>query len=180
MNEINRLSTLVGSLLLAVGAYAETPVEVTLVEKHDEPRGFCLDTLGFQQNARPEEGLQTHSCYSYQGQLGVDQAFDAEGIPDAMFRLIEFDLCMTAEGLSTGSEFALEPCDGSENQRFEHRANGEIVALAAPDNCVTAGDGPSRHGGGGEPVHLIRDLTLEACDGGLEDRQRWRLRETAD
>ncbi len=173
-------TSFIGTLTMTGGLFAETPVEVTLVDKLDESRGFCLDTLGFQHEARPEEGLQTHSCYSYQGQLGVDQAFDADGIPGNAFRLIEFDLCMTATGLSAGSEFALEPCDGSDSQRFEHRSNGKIMSLAAPGNCVTAGEGPSRHGGGGTPVHLIRDLTLEVCDGSRDDRQQWRLRETFD
>lgn len=189
MNEFTRnrgacpgalVGALVGALLLSAGLSAETPVEVTLTAELDEPRGFCFDTRGFQANARPEDGLQTHSCYSYQGQLGVDQAFDADGVADAVFRLIEFDLCMTATALAAGAEFALEPCDGSANQRFEHRPDGRVVSLAAPGHCVTAGEGPSRHGGGGSPVHLIRDLTLEACDSGRGDRQQWRLRETAD
>lgn len=173
------LSTLVGAVL-ATGVCAETPVEITLVDRLDEARGFCLDTLGFQTRARPEEGLQTHSCYSYQGQLAVDQAFDADDLSQGMFRIIEFDLCMTARGLSSGNSFALEPCDARDTQRFEHRSNGKIMSLAAPGNCVTAGEGPSRHGGGGTPVHLIRDLTLEVCDGSRDERQQWRLRESAD
>ena len=78
-------------------------VEVTLVDKLDEPRGFCFDTLGFQAEARPEEGLQTHSCYSYQGQLAVDQAFDGDLIPEGTFRLIEYDVCMTLTGTSAVS-----------------------------------------------------------------------------
>lgn len=171
---------LLSGLLLAPCLHAETPVEVTLVDRLDEARGFCLDTLGFQTRARPEEGLQTHSCYSYQGQLAVDQSFDADMIPDGKFRIIEFDLCMTARGLSTGSGFALEPCDERDTQQFEHRSNGKVMSVAAPGNCVTAGEGPSRHGGGGEPVHLIRNLTLEVCDSSRDDRQQWRLRESAD
>ena len=168
------------SLLVASVLSAETPVEVTLVDRLDEPRGFCLDTLGFQHRARPEEGLQTHSCYSYQGQLAVDQAFDADSISDGMFRIISFDLCMTARDLAAGSGFALEPCEGSDAQRFEHQSNGQIASLGLSGHCVTAGEGPSRHGGGGEPVHLIRNLTLEACDGGSSARQQWRLRDSAD
>ena len=54
------------------------------------------------------------------------------------------------------------------------------MAKAAPGNCATAGEGPSRHGGGGEPVHLIRDLTLEVCDPSRDARQQWRLRTEAD
>ena len=180
MNTQFRLWLLLAGLLLGSAAFAETMVEVTLVDRLDEPRGFCFDTLGFQAEARPEEGLQTHSCYSYQGQLAVDQTFDGDLIPAGTFRLIEFDLCMTLADTSTGSKFALEPCDGSELQQFEHRANGRVVAAAAPGNCVTAGEGPSRQGGGGDPVHLIRDLTLQVCDASRDARQQWRLREAAD
>ncbi len=180
MNGKRELWLLLVGLMLGSAAFAETKVEVTLVDRLDEPRGFCFDTLGFQAQARPEEGLQAHSCYSYQGQLAVDQAFDGDLIPEGTFKLIEFDLCMTMTGTTTGSKFALEPCDGGELQQFEHRANGKVTAVAAPGNCVTAGEGPSRHGGGGDPVHLIRDLTLQVCDGSRDGRQQWRLREAAD
>ena len=140
MNAKRELWLLVACLMLGSAAFAETKVEVTLVDRLDEPRGFCFDTLGFQAQARPEEGLQAHSCYSYQGQLAVDQAFDGDLIPEGTFKLIEFDLCMTLTGAGTGSTFALEPCDGGDLQRFEHRANGKVTAVAAPGNCVTAGE----------------------------------------
>lgn len=174
------ISVLLTFFMFGSAALAQTPVEVTLVDRLDEARGFCFDTLGFQTRARPEEGLQTHSCYSYQGQLAVDQSFDADMIPEGTFRIIEFNLCMTLTEISTGSKLALEPCDGGEMQSFDHRTNGRVVASAAPGNCITAGEGPSRHGGGGEPVHLIRDLTLEVCDGSRSARQQWRLRSAAD
>lgn len=173
-------SALMACNLLIGVAGAATPVEVTLVNKLDEPRGFCFDTLGYQMRARPEEGLQTHTCYAYQGELAVDQAFDADGIANGMFRIIDFDLCMTARGLEAGNSFALEPCQGLNTQHLEHRADGSVVATAAPELCVTAGAGPSRHGGGGDPVHLIRTLTLEPCGASQEMRQRWRLRAAFD
>ncbi len=160
-------------LLLAPWLHAETPVEVTLVDALDEPRGFCFDTLG-------DDGLHAHTCESYQGQLDEDQSFDADMMADGTFRIIEFDLCMAVRELSAGSMIALQPCDGRNTQQFEHRSNGKIMSLAAPGNCVTAGEGPSRDAGGGTPVHLRRDLTLEVCDGSRDDRQQWRLRESAD
>jgi hypothetical protein len=167
-------------LTITFTATAETMVEVTLIDKLDEARGFCFDTLGYQTRARPEEGLQTHSCYSYQGQLAIDQAFDADQIANGTFHLVGLDLCMTLEGTSTGSKFGLKPCDGSELQQFKHQPDGRVMAMAAPGNCATAGEGPSRHGGGGKPVHLIRDLTLEVCDASRDARQKWRLRTEAD
>ncbi len=168
------------TLLFAPRLHAATAVEVTLVHKLDEPRGFCLDIPGFQTRAKPEQGLHTHSCYSYQGKLAVDQAFDAGMIASGTFRIIAFDRCMTAPSMAAGSQLTLDACDGRAAQRFEHRATGQIVTLAAPAYCVTAGAGPSRHGGGGNPVHLIRELTLETCDHNHDDRQRWRLREAFD
>ena len=107
MKLLNKIWPLLVALVMASSVLAETKVEVTLIDKLDEARGFCFDTLGFQTRARPEEGLQTHSCYSYQGQLAVDQAFDADQIPDGVFRIIDFDLCMTLTGTTTGSKFAL-------------------------------------------------------------------------
>jgi hypothetical protein len=90
---------------LGSAAFAETKVEVTLVDRLDEPRRFYFDTPGFQERARPEEGLQTHSCHSYQGQLAFDQAFDGDLISEGTFKLIEFDLCMTLTGADIGSTF---------------------------------------------------------------------------
>ena len=58
-------------------------------------------------------------------------------------------------------------------------ANGEIVAKSAPKLCVTVAGGKSREGGG-RPVHLIRGLTLEACDEARAKYQRWRVRTKAD
>ncbi len=180
MNTKFKLWLPLAGLLLGPAAYAATMVEVTLVDKLDEPRGFCFDLTGVGAEAQPENGLQTVSCSSAQGQLAGDQAFDGDLIPDGTFRLIEHDVCMTLTGTSAGSSLALEPCDGGELQQFEHRANGRIVAAAAPGNCVTAGEGPSQQGQSGDPVNLIRDLTLQVCDGSRNARQQWRLRETAD
>ena len=180
MKSLNKFWLLPLGMIMTTSVLAETKVEVTLVDRLDEARGFCFDTLGFQTRARPEEGLQTHSCYSYQGQLAVDQAFDADQIPEGQFRLVDLDLCMTLTSLTTGSKFALEACDGGDMQQFEYRDDGRVMATAAAGNCATAGEGPSRHGGGGEPVHLIRDLTLEVCDSSRDARQQWRLRTEAD
>lgn len=174
MNRIIKVAFALIGLVMAPGLHA-----ITLVDKLDEPRGFCVDTVGFEIRAKPEEGLQTHSCYSYQGQLAVAQAFDTDLIPKEIFQIIAFNLRMTARAPSTGSAFALEPCNGRATQEFERRPNGKIVLLAAPGNCVTVCQGPSRHGGG-NPVHLIRTLTLKLCESSSDNRQLWRLRAFAD
>lgn len=164
---------------LAGSAYAGDVVEVLLVDRLDDQRGFCLDIRGYKHRARVDRGLQSHSCYSYQGQIGVDQGFDSDGIKAGRFHMPGFDVCMTAAA-ETGARLGLAKCDGSSEQGFSMTANGEIVAKAAPKLCVTVAGGDSREGGGGRPVHLIRGLTLEACDEGRAKYQRWRVRTKAD
>ena len=46
-------------------------VEIQLIEKLDEPRSYCIDIKGYKERAKVHRGLQAHTCYSYQGQLGV-------------------------------------------------------------------------------------------------------------
>lgn len=164
---------------LAGSAYAGDVVEVLLIDRLDDQRGFCLDIRGYKQRAKPDRGLQSHSCYSYQGQLGVDQGFDSDAIKAGRFHMPGFDVCMSAPG-EAGARLGLAKCDGSPRQEFSMNANGEIVAKSAPKLCVTVAGGESREGGGGRPVHLIRGLTLETCDEGRAKYQRWRLRAEAD
>ena len=89
------LAVLIGAPLAAPVQAGET-VEVLLVDRLDEPRGFCLDIRGHKQRARVDRGLQAHSCYSYQGQIGVDQGFDSDAIKAGRFHMPGFDVCMTA------------------------------------------------------------------------------------
>ena len=91
------LAVLLGAPL-AVPAQAGEVVEVVLVDRLDDPRGFCLDILGYKQRAKLDKGLQGHSCYSYQGQIGVDQGFDSDAIKAGRFHMPGFDVCMTARG----------------------------------------------------------------------------------
>ncbi len=166
-------------LPLAGSAYAGDMVEVVLVDSLDDQRGFCLDIRGYKQRARVDRGLQAHSCYSYQGQIGVDQGFDSDAIRAGRFHMPGFDVCMTAAA-EAGARLGLTKCNGSPGQGFSMTANGKIVAKAAPKLCVTVAGGDSREGGGGRPVHLIRGLTLENCDEARSKYQRWRVRTEAD
>ncbi len=155
-------------------------VEVVLLDRLDDPRGYCLDILGYKQRARLDRGLQGHSCYSYQGAIGVDQGFDSDAIQAGRFHMPGFDVCMTAETTQAGARLGLAKCDGSPQQGFSLTARGEIVSGSAPTLCVTVAGGEAAPGGGGRPVHLKRRLTLEACDEGRARYQRWRVRSKAD
>lgn len=173
------LAGLIGAPLAGSAKAGET-VEVVLVDRLDDQRGFCLDIRGYKQRAKVDRGLQAHSCYSYQGSIAVDQGFDTDGIRTGRFHMPGFDVCMTAGGSQAGARLGLTKCDGSARQGFSLTANGEIMTKSAPKLCATVAGGESRQGGGGRPVHLIRGLTLEACDEGRAKYQRWRVRAKAD
>ena len=166
--------------LLSGPAHAGAIVEVLLIDRLDDPRGYCLDILGYKQRARLDRGLQGHSCYSYQGAIGVDQGFDSDAIEAGRFHMPGFDVCMTAKAAQAGARLGLAKCDGSPQQGFSLTAKGEIVSKSAPKLCVTVAGGEATPGGGGRPVHLKRRLTLEPCDASRSRYQRWRVRSEAD
>jgi len=151
-------------------------VEITLTEMLDEPRGLCIDIVGWQTRANPAQGLQAHTCYSYQGTIAADQGFDASRLARGEFRLPAFDVCMTHRDHHPGAQLTLAACDESTPQMFELRPDGRIATRQASALCLTVSDSPSRPGGGGQPPHLIRPLILEPCADERLRFQRWQLR----
>jgi hypothetical protein len=177
---VGMLSVLLATVFLSAYSHGNALVEVVLSARLDEPRGYCLDVIGHQANATPARGLQAHSCYSYQGRLGVDQAFDADRMPAGEFQLPWFKVCMSRSALHAGASLRLTACDGSAEQYFTFTSQGQIVPQGAPDLCLTVADGPAMPGGGGHPVHLWRRLTLEPCTASRIAHQTWRVRTQAD
>ena len=84
--------------------------EIQLINKLDDQRGYCIDIRGYKERAKVQRGLQAHTCYSYQGQIGVDQAFDASLVATGIFFLPAFDVCMEAKNNSQGSRLILTGC----------------------------------------------------------------------
>jgi len=180
MMNTRQLKLLVGSVLVLATAcaYAETPVEVKLIAPFEEDRGWCLDLRGGQNNGNPIGGLHGHTCYTYHGNGPTpDQAFVKENILEKNeFRLVHFeDQCMTLYEPLAGSFISLESCDGRKAQEFVLTESGHIKPLAIPEYCLTVGRAVIP-GGGGSPLHIMRDVTFEACDGAYVDRQTWELR----
>ena len=66
--------------------------EIYLLENLDDNRGYCIDIKGSKSNANPENGLQAHTCYSYQGEISVDQKFDQSRIQENEFYMPFFDV----------------------------------------------------------------------------------------
>ena len=51
-------------------------IEIYLLKPLNDSRGYCIDIMGSKSNADINKGLQSHTCYSYQGEISVDQGFD--------------------------------------------------------------------------------------------------------
>lgn len=165
------------SSALLFSNYSTAAVEVTLVDKLDgNLSGYCIDIVGGQKNADPKNGLQAHTCYSYQGQLGADQAMDADLISEGYFKISAFDVCLTLGEAKAGEKIDLLSCDQNERQRFYHTKQGTITPATAPNLCLTV-SGETRFGRNGTSPHQIKDLTLETCHKDRATDQLWRVRE---
>ena len=149
--------------------------EIYLLEQLNENRGYCIDIKGSKLNADPDNGLQAHTCYSYQGEVSVDQGFDNVKIDEDEFYMPFFDVCMEAENISASSTLNLKGCNKNEKQKFKFNNKAEIVLNDNNNLCLTVSEN-SREGGGGTPTHLIRDLILDNCSTDISTRQRWGLR----
>ena len=154
-----------------------TLAEIFLLNNLDENRGYCLDIKGYKTNADPTRGLQAHTCYSYQGSIAIDQGFDIDKMNSGQFFLPGFEVCIELSTQNDKYEIKLSACDLSNNaQNLKLTDKGEITVANDPSLCLTASDKESREGGGGEPVHLIRDLSITSCDDQKKAYQRWGLR----
>lgn len=149
--------------------------EVYLLNNLNDSRGFCIDMTGFKTNADVDKPLQAHSCYSYQGSVSVDQGFDVSKINNGEFNLPFFNVCMEVEKAESSSGLILRGCDKNPKQEFVIEDGGKIKPVNDLSLCLTASD-DYREGGGGSPVHIIRELSLLACDASFSARQSWGLR----
>ncbi len=158
--------TLVAAIFLTVfstTAPGSELVEIKLIEKLDETRSYCIDIKGYKERAKVNRGLQAHTCYSYQGQLGVDQAFDKDLVQFGKFYMPAFDVCMEAEKHSEGASLTLKDCNNKAVQKFVFTSKNQIRVFGKHDLCVAVESKKSRQGGGGLPPHLIRTLQLKNC-----------------
>ena len=158
-----KLTTIILRMLVQT-VWAGSLVEVQLMDKLDEQRGFCIDIRGHKERAKVHRGLQAHTCYSYQGQLSVDQAFDKQLISRGKFYLPAFDVCMEADGSVSGSRLNLEACNDTSAQRFKLTANDQIKLVSNDELCLTIDSSGSKQGSGGAPPHLLRTLSLRNCE----------------
>jgi hypothetical protein len=151
-------------------------VEIYSLNQMDDDRGFCIDIRGHKSKAKVNRGLQAHTCYSYQGEVSVDQGFDTSKLMENQFHLPAFDVCMEAASVTASASLQLTKCRNGQLQRFEWDKEGRIHLMDDENLCLTVAQGESRRGGGGSPVHLIRNLSMETCSDTLNPFQRWGIR----
>ncbi len=151
-------------------------VEMMLSNKLDgNLDSYCLDISGSKQNANVSKGLQTHTCYAYQGKMGIDQIFDTNRLAENQLYMPEFDVCATVSAVEPGASIGLSACDDSDTQAIELTDEGHLSPVSASDLCLTAGT-DTRLGRGGTSAHQIKSLTLETCSKELSDYQLWETR----
>lgn len=152
-------------------------VEVRLVDTIDEDRGYCLDIAGGKgANAPLDKGMQAHTCYDYTGGLLEDQSFDEARLKEGQFKIVYFDICMTASAVETDASIELASCDNSlDTQQFSLEENGNLVMKSKPELCVTVNATEKREGRGATPVHVMRPLSLQACREDNAKYQTWSL-----
>ena len=171
-----RFSLIFLSLLLLSGPVAAELVEIHLIDLLDEDRGYCLDIKGFKSKAKIERGLQAHTCYSYQGNIAVDQAFDSFVFGKNRLYLPAFDVCVRAESMRLAGSLKLQECKEEKLQKFWWDDAGRIYLIENPSLCITAAPGEARQGGGGSPRHLMRNISIEKCSDLLKPFQQWGFR----
>jgi len=150
-------------------------VEVYLLNTLNDSRGYCIDMKGYKSNADINRSLQAHSCYSYQGEVSVDQGFDIAKVIDEEFYIRHFKVCMEAEKIEESSTLNLNTCDKNNKQKFILQNDGKIQPKSNLNLCLTVSVNFSE-GSGGKPVHFIRALSLENCNDALSSYQSWGIR----
>ena len=171
-----RIILIIVSLFLIPNIVLGEIVEIYSLNQMDEDRGFCIDIKGHKSKAKVNRGLQAHSCYSYQGEIAVDQGFDYRKLMEKQFFLPAFNVCMGAVSLTASASLQLTKCQNGQLQSFDWDKEGRIRLMDNESLCLTVAQGESRKGGGGSPVHLIRNLSMEICSDRLKLFQRWGMR----
>jgi len=93
--QMKTLIVILSFVLLSTIGLGST-VEIHSVYQIDEQRGYCIDIRGHKSEAKVNRGLQAHTCYSYQGEIAVDQGFDPVKLLRNEFFFPAFNVCMEA------------------------------------------------------------------------------------
>ena len=149
-------------------------VEIKLIDNLDDKRGFCIDIKGYKSRAKIERGLQAHTCYSYQGEIAIDQGLDANKLKKKELFFPNFDVCIHPSSYNNPLILTLIKCKNSQEFIFD---KDNTIRLKNNSNlCLTVAKEESRKGGGGSPVHLMRNLSMQICNNKHSVYQNWVIR----
>ena len=162
----------------AATAAVAANVEITLLDPLDGVlNSYCLDISGGNESVDPANGLQAHTCYSYDGDLGTDQVFDTARFASNALYMPIYDVCGEVSEIASGATIGLATCDGSDLQTFEFGATGTISPASDTSLCFTA-DAETRTGRSSD--HQLTDLSLATCSDDLAAYQEWGFRASLD
>jgi len=137
---MKNITATLAMVFTTTGMAAADSVEMTLSSNLDgNLDSYCLDISGSKENADISKGLQTHTCYGYQGQMGVDQMFDTQRLAENILYMPEFDVCATVSALKPGASVGLAPCSDSITQKIALTDAGRLSPVSNAELCLTAG-----------------------------------------
>ena len=149
-------------------------IEIMLLDNLDDTRGFCIDIRGYKYKAKIERGLQVHTCYSYQSKIAVDQGLSVKKLEQKELFFPYFNVCVYPASLKKPSSLNLKRC---ENKQIFILGKDNTIRLKNNKNlCLTVAKENSRKGGGGSPIHLIRNVSMQVCNRQIFKFQSWGIR----
>ena len=148
-------------------------VEIYAMNQINDQRGYCLDIKGHKSKAKIERGLQAHTFYSYQGEVAVDQDFDPDKLTKNGFFFPAFGDFMEAAAAKSSATLKSGECNNKRLKDFKWDNYGRIYLGGDKEFCITTDQGKARDGGGGSPVHKIRNLSMEFCGDDIDPYQIW-------
>ena len=177
MKELTTLITIIFISFLSSPSWSKSEVdlvEIKLLNNLDDKRGFCIDIKGHKFRAKISRGIQAHTCYSYQGEIAVDQGLDANKLKQKQLFFPYFDVCVHPTSSKNPLDLNLLKCDNTEEFVF---SEDNTIRLKNNTNlCLTVAEGNSRKGGGGSPIHLIRNLSMKTCNQQNSVYKTWGIR----
>ena len=177
MKQLTTLITILFISFLSSPSWSKSEVdlvEIKLLNNLDDKRGFCIDIKGHKLKAKISRGIQAHSCYSYQGKIAVDQGLDANKLKQKQLFFPYFDVCVHPTSSKNPLNLNLLKCDNTEEFVF---SEDNTIRLKNNTNlCLTVAEGNSRKGGGGSPIHLIRNLSMKTCNQQNSVYKTWGIR----
>ena len=130
--------------------------------------------------------LKTHTCHSDynrrnvsiggSGGVSPDQGFEVSKISVGEFSFPFYNVCMEVENIGNRSDLILRECDQNPNQKFVLVDGGKIKPANDLNLCLTASANYDWYGGGYNPIFIVRDLFMSACNPAFAKRQSWGLR----